>query len=99
MQWIGGPSKDLGGQDASNKITGFASQGSSRTEGMASQAALRSANKEGHPGGGGEGGGEGGGGANPKDIESAVTNALNKHGGGAGSQPEGETPIKPSSGA
>jgi len=84
MQWIGGPSKDLGGQEASNKIAGFASQGSSRTEGMASQAALRSANKEGHSGG------EGGGGANPKDIESAVTNALNKHGGGAGSQPEGE---------
>jgi len=43
MGWIGGPSKDLGGQDASNKVAGFASAGASRVEQGSSQAALRGA--------------------------------------------------------
>jgi|GEM_PF-4206128 len=60
MGWIGGPSKDLGGKEASNQIAGFASTSAGRTESMASGAALRSANKEG-AGGGGNGSDEGSG--------------------------------------
>jgi len=87
MQWVGGPSKDLGGQDASNKVAGFASQGASRTENMASGAALRNAQ------GGPKGKGGGGGGDTKQQLKEALEEHDAENGGGK-DQTMGEPPTK-----
>jgi len=69
MQWIGGPSKDLGENSGGQKMVALGSTGSSRLEGAASQGALRQANSEGNKPSGAEpdgGDSEKGGGDTPK---------------------------------
>jgi len=51
MQWIGGPSKDLGEKEGSGKFAAVGSTGASKLESGGSNAALRGANKK---GGGGD---------------------------------------------
>jgi len=71
MQWIGGPSKDLGEKEGSSKFAAVGSTGSSKLESGGSNAALRDANKK------------GGGGDDTKDDKlDTIINKLDGGGGG-----------------
>ncbi|KON48517.1 hypothetical protein AL013_02500 [Mariprofundus ferrooxydans] len=87
MQWIGGPSKDLGEKEGAGKFAAVGSTGANKLENAGSQGALRDANKKGKGGGGG-----GSGGGSGETTDDKLDKIINKlEGGGAGSQPEGET--------
>jgi len=78
MQWIGGPSKDLGEKEGAGKFAAVGSTGSSRLEGAASQGALRQAQ-------GGKG--KGGGGEEPltsDGVKNAVQEAMSEQQGSGG---------------
>jgi len=45
MQWIGGPSKDLGEKEGSGKFAAVGSTGANKLENAGSQGALRDASK------------------------------------------------------
>jgi len=82
MQWIGGPSKDLGEKEGSGKFAAVGSTGANKLESGGSNAALRDANKgKGKGKGGGEGGGSG------ETTDDKLDKIINKlEGGGGGPQ-------------
>jgi len=78
MQWIGGPSKDLGEKEGSGKFAAVGSTGANKLESGGSNAALRGANKS--PGKGGGGGGSG------ETTDAKLDEIINKLDGGSGNK-------------